>query len=127
MCEPSLRIRPLLVTVPGIVLPHPYGGQDMQVMVNLDQQKLLARNLTPADIHNALMQQYLVLPSGDMSGFVQRACHAPEQVFGAGFTRLEVFFLQHIQADGLRGRHILCAAQVFSLHGVGFRWWCWGW
>ena len=31
-----MRIRPLLVTVPGIVLPHPYGGQDMQVMVNLD-------------------------------------------------------------------------------------------
>ena len=61
-----MRIRPLLVTVPGIVLPHPYGGQDMQVMVNLDQQKLLARNLTPADIHNVLMQQYLVLPSGDI-------------------------------------------------------------
>src|SRR5688572_10928556 len=61
-----MRIRPLLVTVPGIVLPHPYGGQDMQVMVNLDQQKLLARHLTPTDIHNVLMQQYLVLPSGDI-------------------------------------------------------------
>ena len=61
-----MRIRPLLVTVPGIVLPHPYGGQDMQVMVNLDQQKLLARQLTPADIHDALMKQYLVLPSGDI-------------------------------------------------------------
>jgi multidrug efflux pump subunit AcrB len=61
-----MRIRPLLVTIPGAVLPHPYGGQDMQVMVNLDQQKLLARHLTPADIHNALMQQYLVLPSGDI-------------------------------------------------------------
>ena len=52
-----MRIRPLLVTVPGIVLPHPYGGQDMQVMVNLDQQKLLARNLTPADIHDILMNR----------------------------------------------------------------------
>ena len=61
-----MRIRPLLVTVPGIVLPHPYGGQDMQVMVNLDQQKLLARQLTPADIHDALMKQYLVLPAGDI-------------------------------------------------------------
>ena len=61
-----MRIRPLLVTVPGIVLPHPYGGQDMQVMVNLDQQKLLARQLTPADIHEALMKQYLVLPAGDI-------------------------------------------------------------
>ena len=61
-----MRIRPLLVTVPGIVLPHPYGGQDMQVMVNLDQQKLLARHLTPADIHRILMNQYRVLPTGDV-------------------------------------------------------------
>ncbi|GKS56975.1 hypothetical protein YTPLAS18_05020 [Nitrospira sp.] len=61
-----MRIRPLLVTVPGVILPHPYGGQDMQVMVNLDQQKLLARNITPSDVHKVLMQQYLVLPSGDV-------------------------------------------------------------
>jgi multidrug efflux pump subunit AcrB len=61
-----MRIRPLLVTVPGIVLPLPYGGQPMQVMVNLDQQKLLARHLTPSDIHSILMKQYLVLPSGDI-------------------------------------------------------------
>jgi multidrug efflux pump subunit AcrB len=61
-----MRIRPLLVTVPGAILPHPYGGQDMQVMVNLDQQKLLARHLTPAAVHDVLMQQYRVLPSGDI-------------------------------------------------------------
>ena len=59
-----MRIRPLLVTVPGIILPLPYGGQPMQVMVNLDQQKLLARQLTPAEVHDILMKQYLVLPSG---------------------------------------------------------------
>jgi len=61
-----MRIRPLLVTVEGAILPHPYGGQDMQVMVNLDQQKLLARHLTPSDIHDVLMQQYRVLPTGDI-------------------------------------------------------------
>jgi len=61
-----MRIRPLLVTIPGAILPHPYGGQDMQVMVNLDQQKLLARHLTPADIHQALDRQNLVLPGGDI-------------------------------------------------------------
>jgi multidrug efflux pump subunit AcrB len=61
-----MRIRPLLVTVNGAILPQPYGGQTMQVMVNLDQQKLLARQLTPADVHDVLMKQYLVLPSGDI-------------------------------------------------------------
>ncbi len=61
-----MRIRPLLVTIPGAILPHPYGGQDMQVMVNLDQQKLLSRHLTPSDIHQALDRQNLVLPGGDI-------------------------------------------------------------
>lgn len=35
-------------------------------MVNLDQQKLLARHLSPADVHAILMRQYRVLPSGDI-------------------------------------------------------------
>ena len=61
-----MRIRPLLVTVEGAILPHPYGGQDMQVMVNLNQQQLLARHLTPSDVHDVLMQQYRVLPTGDI-------------------------------------------------------------
>src|SRR6185436_11462137 len=61
-----MRIRPLLVTIPGAILPHPYGGQDMQVMVNLDQQKLLARHLTPEDVHQALKRQNRVLPGGDI-------------------------------------------------------------
>ncbi len=61
-----MRIRPLLVTIPGAILPHPYGGQDMQVMINVDQQKLLARHLTPADIHEAVSRQNLVLPGGDI-------------------------------------------------------------
>lgn len=61
-----MRIRPLLVTIPGAILPHPYGGQDMQIMVNLDRQKLLARHLTPEDVHEALSKQNLVLPGGDI-------------------------------------------------------------
>jgi multidrug efflux pump subunit AcrB len=61
-----MRIRPLLITVPGVILPHPYGGQEMQVMVFLNQQKLLARHLTPADIHQAIKRQNLVLPGGDL-------------------------------------------------------------
>ncbi|MDF0676475.1 MAG: efflux RND transporter permease subunit [Nitrospira sp.] len=35
-------------------------------MVNLDPQKMLARHLAPTDIHDVLMKQYLVLPSGDI-------------------------------------------------------------
>jgi multidrug efflux pump subunit AcrB len=60
-----MQIRPLLVTIPGAILPHPYGGKPMQLLVSLDQQKLLARHLTPEDIHKAFGRQDLVLPAGD--------------------------------------------------------------
>ncbi|WHZ22635.1 MAG: CzcABC family efflux RND transporter, transmembrane protein [Nitrospira sp.] len=61
-----MRIRPLLITAPGVIVPFPYGGSPMQVMVNLDQQQLLARHITPTDVHDVLRQQYLILPSGDV-------------------------------------------------------------
>ncbi len=61
-----MRIRPMLVTIPGAILPHPYGGQDMQVMINVDQDKLRARHLTTEDVHQAIEKQNLVLPGGDM-------------------------------------------------------------
>ncbi|WP_442755923.1 efflux RND transporter permease subunit [Methylocystis sp. JAN1] len=60
------KIRPFLVTIPGAILPHPYGGQDKQLLVSLDQQKLMARHLTATDVHNALGRQSIVLPAGDM-------------------------------------------------------------
>jgi multidrug efflux pump subunit AcrB len=61
-----MRIRPLLVTVNGVIVPFPYGGSPLQVMVNLDQQALLARHITVADVHRVLREQYLILPAGDV-------------------------------------------------------------
>ncbi len=60
------KIRPFLVTIPGAILPHPYGGQDKQLLVSLDQQKLLAKHLTATDVHEALGRQSVVLPAGDI-------------------------------------------------------------
>ena len=59
------RIRPELVTIPGTVLPHPYGGKPRQLLVALDQQKLLARHMTAEDVHKALNRQSIVVPAGD--------------------------------------------------------------
>ncbi|CAH9018915.1 efflux RND transporter permease subunit [Candidatus Nitrosacidococcus sp. I8] len=61
-----MRIRPLLVTVEGTILPAPYGGKNMTVGIAIDREKLLARHLTPADVHEAVNRQNLVLPGGDM-------------------------------------------------------------
>ncbi|MDD4916044.1 MAG: efflux RND transporter permease subunit [Methylococcales bacterium] len=60
-----MQIRPLLVTIPGAILPHPYGGKPMQLLVSLDKQKLLAHHLSPMDVHKAFGNQSIVLPAGD--------------------------------------------------------------
>jgi len=60
-----MQIRPLLVTIPGAILPHPYGGKPMQLLVSLDKQKLLAHHLSPMDVHKAFNDQSIVLPAGD--------------------------------------------------------------
>jgi len=57
-------VRTQMVTVPGAVVPYPYGGKQRQVMVNMDQNLMQARGVSPADILNALNAQNVILPSG---------------------------------------------------------------
>ncbi len=57
-------LRPQLVTVPGSVIPYPYGGKQRQVMINLNPAQLQAKGLSPSDVLNSASMQYLVLPSG---------------------------------------------------------------
>ncbi|SCX56397.1 efflux RND transporter permease subunit [Nitrosospira sp. Nsp1] len=60
------QLRPLIVVIPGAIVPHPYGGKPKQLLVSLDQDKMLARNISPTDIHAAFDRQNIVLPAGDM-------------------------------------------------------------
>jgi multidrug efflux pump subunit AcrB len=58
------RVRQQLSTVPGTLLPAPYGGKPRQIMVDIDQNQLLSKGLTSIDISNAINAQNLMLPSG---------------------------------------------------------------
>ncbi len=58
------RVRQQLTTVPGTLLPTPYGGVARQIMVDLDQNALLAKGLTPIDVTAAINAQNVTLPSG---------------------------------------------------------------
>ncbi|SHM18037.1 Multidrug efflux pump subunit AcrB [Nitrosospira sp. Nsp11] len=60
------QLRPLIVVIPGAIVPHPYGGKPKQLLVSLDQDKMLARNVSPTDVHAAFDRQNIVLPAGDM-------------------------------------------------------------
>jgi CzcA family heavy metal efflux pump len=57
-------LRTQLVTVPGSVVPYPYGGKQRQVMINLNPSLLQAKGLSPSDVLNSVALQYLVVPSG---------------------------------------------------------------
>src|SRR6201988_1296058 len=57
-------LRTQLITVPGAVIPLPYGGKQRQVMINMDHNLMQARNISPTDVLNAVNTQSLVLPSG---------------------------------------------------------------
>jgi CzcA family heavy metal efflux pump len=57
-------IRPQLVTVPGAVVPTPYGGKQPQITVNMDQAKMQSKGVSPSDILAALNAQNVVTPSG---------------------------------------------------------------
>jgi CzcA family heavy metal efflux pump len=58
------RVRQQLSTVPGTLLPAPYGGVARQIMVDMDQNALLAKGISPTDVTAAINAQNLTLPSG---------------------------------------------------------------
>src|ERR1700678_2200763 len=57
-------VRPQLVTVPGAVIPWPYGGKQRQVMIDLNQNLLQSKGLSPQDVLSALTDQIFVSPGG---------------------------------------------------------------
>src|ERR1700753_3448303 len=59
-------IRPDLAVVHGAEVPYPYGGKPRVIMVDLDQQALASRGLSPADVAAAIQQQDVIRPSGDV-------------------------------------------------------------
>src|SRR6202453_5035848 len=60
-------IRPQLATVRGAAVPSPYGGQVLQVQIDLDQQAMQAHGVSAEDVVNAVSVQNLILPAGDQT------------------------------------------------------------
>jgi multidrug efflux pump subunit AcrB len=54
-------LRPQLITA---VIPYPYGGKQRQVMINMDQNQMQAKGVSPTDVLNAVNAQNLILPTG---------------------------------------------------------------
>jgi multidrug efflux pump subunit AcrB len=57
-------IRLKLFTIPGLSTPAPYGGRSRLVAVDIDQAKLQAQGLSPADVLSAVSSQNVITPAG---------------------------------------------------------------
>ncbi len=57
-------LRPQLITVPGAVIPPPFGGKMRQIMINLDNRLMRSKGVSPADVLSAVNDQNLIFPSG---------------------------------------------------------------
>jgi multidrug efflux pump subunit AcrB len=57
-------IRTQLATVEGAEVPFAYGGEQRNIMVDLDPTQMLAKNVSASDVSSAFNQQNVILPAG---------------------------------------------------------------
>ncbi len=57
-------IRTQLATVQGAELPIAYGGKPRNILVDLDPQQMLAKNVSASDVSSAINEQNVILPAG---------------------------------------------------------------
>ena len=63
--EVLTKIRPMLVNVPGVSAPAPFGGSSRTIVVNVDPDLLRANNLSAEDVTIAIAKSNLPSPAGN--------------------------------------------------------------
>jgi hydrophobic/amphiphilic exporter-1 (mainly G- bacteria), HAE1 family len=64
--QAQFTIRNQIAVVKGAEIPPPFGGKYRQIMVYVDPYKLMSRRMSPIDVVNAVNNQNLILPAGDV-------------------------------------------------------------
>lgn len=59
-------VRPQMASIPGISTPPVLGGKVRQITIFLDQQRMLARGVSPSEVVKAINAQSAILPAGDV-------------------------------------------------------------
>ncbi len=60
------NVRQQIAGIPGISFGPPLGGKVRQITVFLDQQRLLARGISPSEVVKAINAQSAIIPAGDI-------------------------------------------------------------
>src|SRR5947207_4968708 len=61
-----IRVRPALVSLPGVSAPPPFGGNQRTIVVHVDPDRLRAYALSPNDVVAALTAGNVISPSGNV-------------------------------------------------------------
>src|SRR5262245_28719283 len=61
-----IRVRPSLVSLPGVSAPPPFGGNQRTIVVHVDPDRLRAYALSPNDVVAALSSGNIISPSGNV-------------------------------------------------------------
>ena len=64
--QAQFNIRNQIAVVKGAEIPPPFGGKYRQVMVYVDPYKMMSRQMSPMDVVDAVNNQNLILPAGDV-------------------------------------------------------------
>jgi multidrug efflux pump subunit AcrB len=64
--QAQFTIRNQIAVVKGAEIPPPFGGKYRQIMLYVDPYQLMSRQMSPMDVVNAVNDQDLILPSGDV-------------------------------------------------------------
>ncbi len=59
-------VRSQIASIPGISAGPPLGGKVRQITVFMDQQRMLARGISPSDVVKAINSQSAIIPAGDI-------------------------------------------------------------
>ena len=59
-------VRNQIASIPGISFGPPLGGKVRQITVFMDQQRMLARGISPSDVVKAINAQSAIIPAGDI-------------------------------------------------------------
>lgn len=59
-------VRNQIANIPGISFGPPLGGKVRQITVFMDQQRMLARGISPSDVVKAINAQSAIIPAGDV-------------------------------------------------------------
>jgi len=59
-------VRNQIASIPGISFGPPLGGKVRQITVFMDQQRMLARGISPSDVVKAINAQNAIIPAGDI-------------------------------------------------------------